>query len=120
MDKKELKREYKEAKQKNGVFQIRNTVNGKVYVAAAMNIEASFNSCRFQLKHGSTFFTKTLIDDWKKYGEDKFVFEILEELKYPEDGFFDERFELKKLEKKWLEALQPYDDSGYNRKKIER
>jgi hypothetical protein len=39
---------------------------------------------------------------------------VLEILKEKEDGFFDKTEELKKLENKWLEKLQPYGEHGYN------
>ena len=34
-----------------------------------------------------------------------------------EEGFFDKKDELKKLEKKWLEKLQPYGERGYHKEK---
>jgi hypothetical protein len=39
---------------------------------------------------------------------------VLEVLEEPEEGFFDKKDELKRLEKKWLEKLQPFGENGYN------
>ena len=40
--------------------------------------------------------------------------EIVEYLKKKEEGYFDEKKELEKLEQKWLETLKPYGEHGYN------
>ncbi len=56
-----------------------------------------------------------LQQEWKEYGSDVFVFEVLEVLKRSDGPAFDLRDELKKLEKKWLEQLQPYGERGYHR-----
>lgn len=58
---------------------------------------------------------KTLQKEWNEYGEDAFVFEVLEILKEKKDGYFNAKDELKKLEEKWLDRLQPYGEKGYNR-----
>jgi len=34
------------------------------------------------------------------------------------DKSLDARWEVKQMEKAWLEKLQPYDDNGYNRRKL--
>jgi hypothetical protein len=39
---------------------------------------------------------------------------VLEVLKKKEDGFFDAKDSLKKLEAKWLDQLQPFGERGYN------
>ncbi len=41
MNKKDLKREYKETRQTIGVFQIRNLTNEKVFVGSSLNLAAS-------------------------------------------------------------------------------
>ena len=42
------------------------------------------------------------------------MFEVLETLEQKDDPVFDFRRELKKLEEKWLDKLQPYGERGYN------
>jgi hypothetical protein len=120
MDRKDLKREYKETEQLAGIYQVRNRINGKIFVKASSNIPAAFNSIKFQLKLGSGFFDASFNREWKEYGEENFEFTVLEELKPSDSEFFDEKAELAKLEEKWIGKLQPFGDSGYNRKKIER
>lgn len=113
--KKELIQQYKEMKQEAGIYQIRNKKNGKVLVIATKNLR-SINGKAFQLNMGG-FLNKGLQEEWSQYGEEAFEFEVLEVLKEKEEGYFDRDEELKKLEKKWLEELQPYGERGYNRKK---
>jgi len=111
--KRELKQQYKEMKIDAGVYQIRNTRNGKILVASTRNLR-TLNGKRMQLKEGGTFFTKILQEELKVYGSEAFVIEVLDVLEKPEEEYFDEKEALKKLEKQWLEKLQPYGDQGYN------
>ncbi len=109
----ELKREYKERPKPAGVFQIKNTVNGKVLLGSSLNLEGPLNSHRFMLRIGRHQ-NKALQEDWNTYGEDKFVFEILETVKVTGAPNFNLSDELTLLEQIWLEQLQPFGNRGYN------
>lgn len=109
---KELIQQYKEIKIEAGVYQIKNTKNGKVFVASTVNLK-TMNGKRMMLDGGGHK-NKKLQEEWKKFGKEAFVLEVLEVLKEKEDGYFDRAGELKKLEQKWLENLQPYGEKGYN------
>ncbi|MDC2865826.1 MULTISPECIES: GIY-YIG nuclease family protein [unclassified Bacillus (in: firmicutes)] len=111
--KKELKQLYKETEIEGGIYCIRNIKNEKVYVESTRNFK-TMSGRRLLLNMGSHT-NKALQDDWKEYGADVFEFEILEVLKKKETGYFNEKEELKKLEEKWLEKLQPFGERGYNR-----
>lgn len=111
--KKELKQLYKETEIEGGIYCIRNTKNEKVYVESTRNFK-TMSGRRLLLNMGSHT-NKALQDDWKEYGTDAFEFKILEVLKKKDTGYFNEKEELKKLEEKWLEKLQPYGERGYNR-----
>ncbi|QRG69197.1 DUF2087 domain-containing protein [Brevibacillus choshinensis] len=116
MDRKqELKQLYKEVKTEAGVYQIRNTRNGKVWIDGTMNLK-TMNGKQFMLKHGSHT-VKDLQKDWEQYGEEAFVFEVLEVLEKKDEPYFDAADALEKLEDKWLDKLQPYGDKGYNERK---
>jgi hypothetical protein len=52
--------------------------------------------------------------EWIAFGEEAFVFEILEMLDRKADEPTDLRDALKKLEAKWFERLQPFGEHGYN------
>jgi len=111
--KRELKQQYKEMKIDAGVYQIRNTRNDKVLVASTRNLR-TLNGKRMQLKEGGTFFTKILQEELKTFGSESFIIEILEILEKSEEGYFDEKEALKKLEQKWLDKIQPFGGRGYN------
>jgi len=110
---KELQQEYKEHVKPAGVFQVKNTANGKVLLGSSLNLEGPLNSHRFMLKIGSHR-NKELQKDWDEYGPDNFVFEILEEVKVRDDPNFNLKDELTLLEQIWLEKLEPFGERGYN------
>lgn len=106
-------REYKERKLTAGVFQIKNTVNGKVFLGSSLNIDGPLNSHKFMLSARSHR-NKLLQKEWNEFGQDKFVFEVLETVKESDDPHFDVSDELKLLEEIWIEQLQPFGEKGYN------
>ena len=110
---KELNDEYAKRPKPVGVFQIKNTANGKILLGSSLNLEGPLNSHRFMLKIGSHR-NKALQQDWNEYGEQKFVFEILETVTVKDDPNFNLSDELTLLEMIWLEKLQPFGEKGYN------
>lgn len=113
IDKKEIKRKYKETIQPMGIYQIRNLVTGKILVGSSKNLPAKSNSYIFQLDAGGHM-NRELQADYTKFGRDNFVFEILDRLEPKEDISYDYTKDLETLEELWLEKLQPYNDKGYN------
>lgn len=109
----EIKREFKERKNEAGVFQVVNTVNGKVLLGSSLNLQGPLNAHRFMLTIGSHR-NKTLQKEWNEFGGDKFVFEILETVKVKDETNFDIADELTLLEQIWIEKLQPFGELGYN------
>ena len=111
--KQDLKREYKERRKPAGVFQVKNLTNGKVLLGSSLNLEGPLNSHRFMLSIGKHR-NEALQKDWNEVGGDKFVFEILEEVKVSDDPNFNLKDELTLLEQIWLEKLRPFGERGYN------
>ena len=109
----ELKREYKERIKSAGIFQVKNTVNGKVLLGSSLNLEGPLNSHKFMLTIGRHR-NETLQKEWNEYGSDKFIFEILEIVKVKDNPDFNLSDELTLLEQIWLEKLRPFGDKGYN------
>ncbi len=112
--KKELKEEYKQMKFPMGVFQIRNTVNGKIFVDSSTNMNAKWNRNRLQLSVGNHP-NKELQNDWNEFGEEAFQFEVLEELKHNDKKTMDYNKEVALLEEMIIEELQPFGEKGYNK-----
>ena len=109
----DIKREYKERKKSAGVFQVKNTANGKILLGSSLNLEGPLNSHKFMLAIGKHR-NEELQKDWNMFGPDKFMFEILEVVKVKDDPHFDVNVELTLLEQIWIEKLQPFGERGYN------
>jgi group I intron endonuclease len=111
--KQDIKREYKERKKPAGVFQVKNTTNSKILLGSSMNLEGPLNAHKFMLTIGKHR-NEALQKEWNEYGGDKFVFEILEEVKVKDDPNFNLEDELTFLEQIWIEKLQPFGERCYN------
>lgn len=110
---KNIIREYKERPKPAGVFQVKNTANGKVLLGSSLNLEGPLNLHKFMLSTGHHD-NKALQQEWNEYGADKFIFEILEMVKVTDNPNFNLDDELTLLEQIWLEKLQPFGERGYN------
>ena len=111
---KELLSDYKNMKFKIGVFQIRNTVNGKVLIDSSVNLDKIWNRHRTELIFGGHRNT-VLQKEWNEFGEQAFVFEILAEVKQSDEGTEDQfKKEAKELAKMYVQEVRPFDDKGYN------
>jgi hypothetical protein len=110
---KDLKREYKERKKQAGIFMVKNTVNGKLFLGSSRNLDGPLNRHRFSLATGGHPAVE-MQKDWNTYGPDCFVFEILEEVVVRDDVYVDIDDELTILEEIWIEKLQPFGPNGYN------
>jgi threonine synthase len=112
---KELKEEYKQMKFKMGVFQIKNCANGKVFSGHSTDLTAIWHAQKMQLNNGMHA-NSELQNDWRTFGADNFLYEILEEYKQPDDSLQDINKELKALEEIIIETLQPFGEKGYNKR----
>lgn len=102
--KKELKEEYKQLEFPMGVFQIKNKINNKVLIDNSIDMESKWRRHKMELKFGSHR-NKNLQQDWKEYGEENFVFEVLSELKKSDDESVNYNKELKHLQEMVIEEL---------------
>jgi group I intron endonuclease len=90
----------------SGIYQIRNTVNGKVYIGSAVNIKKRWGAHLFLLAKGSHH-SPHLRNAWKNDGAAAFVWEILE--------LVPDKSKLIAAEQKWIDRARSYDDVfGYN------
>lgn len=111
---KELLEQYKQIKTYMGVIQITNKTSGKILITTCSNLKNRWLTLKGQLDEGK-YANSGLQRDWKKLGEDAFTYEVIEQKEVKEDT--DTRWELRQMEKTWLEKLQPYGDKGYNKPK---
>ena len=111
--KRELIRAYKETRRPMGVFQVRNTTDGRALVAASADLPAALNHHRAALRFGAHR-NRALQRDWDALGPDAFAFEVLDTLAAPEnDPAYDPADDLRVLEALWLDRLRPYGERGY-------
>lgn len=82
--KKELKLQYKEMKPEMGVFIIRCKLNNKCYIQAAKDFRGVINGAKVRLETGAHP-NRELQKEWKEYGQENFIIEILEKLAYSND-----------------------------------
>lgn len=114
--KQNIKREYKERAKPAGIFQIKNIANGKVFLGSSLNLEGPLNAHKFMLSTGSHR-NPALQADWKTFGAENFLFEVLETIKATDDPDFNLTDELTLIEEIWIEKLQPFGENGYNTEK---
>lgn len=113
MDKKKLIKQYKETLQPMGVYQIKNLVNGKIFIGSSKNLPGKINGQKFQLNLGSHPHEE-LQKDYNEAGEANFLFEILDYLEPKEDKNYDYTEDLEILKEMWMEKLDTKSPSGYN------
>lgn len=89
-----------------GIYKITNSVNNKIYIGQSVNIERRFAQHRYDAKHEDRQNGKLLYKDIKKYGIDKFQFEIIEECS---------KDELNKREKHYIKVYNSNAPNGYNK-----
>ena len=109
----ELKEEYRQKKFRIGVFQIRNVLNNKIYIGSSVNLDAIWNRSQMELNLGGHR-NVALQTEWKQFGPENFMFEVLFELEPQDNDQTDYSKEVKKLEKMYLEELKPFDSKGYH------
>ena len=109
---KELKDEYKQRKTQMGVFEIRNTINNKIFIDSGIDVNAKWNRHQLQLKMGMHK-NKSLQNDWDSQGAQDFVFNVLSEIKHQVAGNPDYHKELVLLEELVRDELQLDENLAY-------
>lgn len=100
MDKREIKKAYKETKQPMGVYAIRIEGEERVFLDFATDLQARFNRHRTELRFGSHR-NKELQALWNGRGESAFRFAVVDELEHEEEGPSNVREELETLAEMW-------------------
>jgi hypothetical protein len=113
MNKRTLKRQYRESEIPVGIYRVVNTQANRSLVGSSVNLPAILNRHRADLKMGAHR-NQELQRDWNQLGEGAFTFEILDTLSPRAEPGYDVKRELATLEELWLERLAPYGERGYN------
>lgn len=90
-----------------GIYKIINVVNNKTYIGSAVNVKHRFSVHKNSLNNNKHF-NKHLQSSWNKYGEDKFIFELIVETT---------KENLEKLEEFYIKEIKSNDRGlGYNKR----
>ena len=103
MDKRQARKEFKARKTPKGIYAVRCTVSGEVWVSSAGDLNTVRNGVFFMLRN-AMHHNKPMQEAWNKYGDAGFEFEVLET--------FDEdmpplllRDALRDRQKHWIQEL---------------
>jgi hypothetical protein len=113
MNRKERIREYKETRRPMGVFQVRNTESGKVYVGTSVDLPSMLNRNRAQLRLGAHP-DRALQADWLALGPEAFAFDVLDTLEPPDEPGYDPAGDLRTLDELWRGRLVEGGADLYN------
>ena len=93
---------------KIGVYQIRNTINGMVYIGSSMDISTRWREHKYDLRMNNHR-NQHLQNAYNKYGKDAFVYEVLELI---DEENKDQQFE---REQYWIDLKEACNKKkGYN------
>lgn len=91
---------------KSGIYKITNLHNGKIYIGSAYNLSNRISVHKMRLKD-RTHKNPHLQNAWNKYGEDKFIFDVVEIVENKDLILEREQF--------YLDSFKAYNrDIGYN------
>ena len=77
LDRREIKRAFKERKTAKGVFAVRCRASGESWVSSSRDMDSSRTGVWFMLRNDSHHNTK-MQASWRTHGPDSFEFEVLE------------------------------------------
>jgi group I intron endonuclease len=89
-----------------GIYKIVNLKNNKVYVGSAVYLSNRFSTHKYNLRRNQHH-SRHLQSAWNEYGEENFIFEVLEHVEKLDLLVEREQF--------WLDNLMPHNKNiGYN------
>jgi hypothetical protein len=104
VDRRQIASEFKERKVPQGIFAVRSTADGQVWVGSSPNLDAAPNSNWFQLRSG-VHRNKAMQTAWTQHGESTFLFEVVEQ--FEEDiAALNLRDHMAHKKAEWCEVLQ--------------
>jgi len=103
---------YKLALPPMGVFSITNRANGKMLIDQSANVTAAFNRHRTELRLG-THRNKTLMEDWRLYGEANFAFDVLQKIEERPEPDFNYNAELANALANWRARIPLGSEASY-------
>ncbi|MDZ7623443.1 MAG: GIY-YIG nuclease family protein [Ignavibacteriaceae bacterium] len=115
INKKEIKKEYKNQKHPAGLYAAKNKPDNKMFIGTSINLPAKIRGITFELELGSHAY-RDLADDYKRLGKEQFDIFILDQIEVKDETDRELRAELETLEVMWIEKLKSEGVSFYNKK----
>ena len=115
INKKELRKEYKNQKHPAGLFAVKNKLDNKMFIGISLNLPAKIRGITFELELGSHAYSN-MADDYKRLGKEQFDIFILDQIEVKDETDRELRTELETLETMWVEKLKSEGVSFYNKK----
>ena len=115
LDKKEIRKEYKNQRQPAGLFAVKNIPDNKMFIGTSLNLPGKLRGVTFELEQGNHAY-QNLADDFKRLGKEQFEIFVLDEIEIKDETDRELRKELKDLEEMWVEKLKSEGVSFYNKK----
>ena len=101
-------------KEPAGVYAIINLVNGKFYIGSSIGMNTRWWNHLVDLRNG-THENTHLQNSFNKYGEENFIFQIIEEVNFDESDKVASVKLVRKVEQIYLDYYQPFNkEIGYN------
>lgn len=93
----------------SGIYRITCITTEKIYIGSAVSLSRRWNEHRSQLRYGKHKNLK-MQAAWNKYGEQSFIFEVIELVLIPEL--------LTAREQYWFGQLKPFGKNGFNIERV--
>lgn len=115
INKKEIKKEYKNQKHPAGLYAVKNRPDNKMFIGTSPNLPAKIRGITFELEMGSHAY-HNLADDYKKLGKENFEIFILDQIEVKDETDRELQAELETLEAMWVDKLKNEGVTFYNKK----
>jgi len=115
INKKEIRKEYKNQKHPAGLYAVKNKPGNKMFIGTSINLPAKVRGITFELEMGSHTYDK-LVNDYKQLGKENFEIFILDQIEVKDETERELKAELETLEAMWVEKLKSEGVSFYNKK----
>jgi hypothetical protein len=115
INKKEIKKEYKNQKHPVGLYAVKNKRDNKMFIGASLNLPAKIRGITFELEHGSHTYDN-LRNDYKILGKENFEIFILDQIEVKDETDRELQAELETLEAMWVDKLKNEGVTFYNKK----
>jgi hypothetical protein len=115
INKKEIRKEYKNQKHPAGLYAVKNKPDNKMFIGTSVNLPAKIRGITFELEMGSHAY-HNLANDYRRLGKENFEIFVLDQIEVKDETERELKAELEILEAMWVDKLKNEGVSFYNKK----